>query len=602
MVKATARKSNFTSLKFVPRFLGKVYRTHPGFFVSNVILRLLKSLIPIALLWVGKEIIDEVILQVGMEAKDLSRLYWLIGIELFLAIFSDIFNRLIGLTDGLLGDLYSNSSSIELIQKTAKVELASLEDSEFYDKLERARQQTTSRVTLMSNVLAQIQDIITIISLISGLIYFYPILIVLLVISIIPSFINELKYSQSTYSLQKSWTPERRELDYMRMIGASDITAKEIKLFGLADFISNTFKRISDKYYKANKKLSIKKSLWGGAFHILGDLAYYGAYVFIVLKAVAGFVTIGDLTFLAGSFSRLRGQLQTVFSRFSSITQSAMYLQDYFEFIDMDFSTNDAKSYKEAPTEFKDRIQFKNVSFHYPQSEKNVLNSISFDLLKGEKLALVGENGAGKTTLIKLLLRLYEPTEGQILMDGVPIQNYRKQDYQKMLGAIFQDFVKYYLTAKINIAVGNIDQEHNTEKIKNAAVQSLANDVIESLPNGYEQGLGRRFRKGAELSGGQWQKIALARAYMSDAPIIILDEPTSALDARAESEVFQRFIALTEDRTSIIISHRFSTVRMADRILVLNGGEVLEIGTHEELLAQPQLYAELYELQAEGYR
>lgn len=602
MAKVREKRSNFASLKFVPRFLGKVYKTNPRLFIANVFLRLLKSLIPIALLWVGKEIIDEVIFQVDLDTKDLTRLYWLIGIELVLAILSDVFNRLIALTDGLLGDLYSNTSSIELIQKTAKVELASLEDSEFYDKLERARQQTTSRVSLMSNVLAQIQDIITIISLISGLIYFYPILILLLVISIIPSFINELKYSQSTYSLQKSWTPERRELDYMRMIGASDITAKEIKLFGLADFISNTFKRISDKYYKANKKLSIKKSLWGGTFHILGDLAYYGAYVFIVLKAVAGFVTIGDLTFLAGSFSRLRSQLQTVFSRFSSITESAMYLQDYFEFIDMDFSGENPEQYREGPTEFKYSIRFEHVSFRYPQSDKNVLTNISFELIKGEKLALVGENGAGKTTLIKLLLRLYDPTEGQILMDGVPVQEYRKQDYQKMLGAIFQDFVKYYLTAKINIAVGNIDEEENLDKIKNAAVQSLANDVIESLPEGYNQGLGRRFRKGAELSGGQWQKIALARSYMSDAPIIILDEPTSALDARAESQVFQRFIALTEDRTSIIISHRFSTVRMADRILVLQNGQILEMGTHEELLAKPQLYAELFELQAEGYR
>jgi len=602
MARASENKNDFASLRFIPRFLSRVYHTHPGLFIGNVFLRLLKSLIPITLLWVGKETIDEVILQVDLDPSDLTRLYWLIGIELLLAILSDVFNRLISLTDGLLGDLYSNTSSIELIQKTAKVELASLEDSEFYDKLERARQQTTSRVSLMSNVLAQIQDIITIISLVSGLIYFYPILILLLVISIIPSFINELKYSQSSYSLQKSWTPERRELDYMRMIGASDVTAKEIKLFGLADFISSTFKRISDKYYKANKKLSIKKSLWGGVFHILGDLAYYGAYVFIVLKAVAGLVTIGDLTFLAGSFSQLRNQLQTVFSRFSNITQSAMYLQDYFEFIDMDFSSDNPEQYREAPSEFNHSIQFENVSFSYPQSEKMVLSSLTFDLKKGEKLALVGENGAGKTTLIKLLLRLYEPTGGQILMDGVPIREYRKEDYQKMLGAIFQDFVKYYLTAKINIAVGNIDEQHNSAKIKDAAVQSLANDVIESLPMGYDQGLGRRFKKGAELSGGQWQKIALARAYMSDAPIIILDEPTSALDARAESEVFQRFIGLTKDRTSIIISHRFSTVRMADRILVLQNGSILELGTHEELLAKPKLYAELFELQAEGYR
>ncbi len=595
-------KSNFASLKYVPRFLGNVYQTHPALFICNVILRLLKSLTPIALLWVGKEIIDEVIFQVDLDPAELSRLYWLIGIELSLAIISDVFNRLIALTDALLGDLYSNASSIELIQKTAKVELESLEDSEFYDKLERARRQTTSRVSLMSNVLAQIQDIITIVSLISGLIYFYPSLILLLIISIIPSFISELKYSQSTYSLQKSWTPERRELDYMRMIGASDVTAKEIKLFGLADFISDTFKRISDKYYQANKKLSIKKSFWGAVFHIFGDVAYYGAYVFIVLKAVAGLVSIGTLTFLAGSFNRLRSLLQTVFSRFSGITESAMYLQDYFEFVDMDLSSDNPDQFREAPLEFKDKISFINVSFQYPQSNKKVLSNITFELKKGEKLALVGENGAGKTTLIKLLLRLYEPSSGEILMDGVPIKEYRKEDYQKMVGAIFQDFVKYYLTAKINIAVGNIEEEDNTEKIKSAAVQSLANDVIESLPEGYEQGLGKRFKKGAELSGGQWQKIALARAYMSDAPIIILDEPTSALDARAESQVFQRFIGLSQDRTSIIISHRFSTVRMADRILVLQGGEVLEIGTHEELLAKPQLYAELYDLQAEGYR
>lgn len=349
-----------------------------------MILRLLKSLSPLALLWVGKEIIDEVILQVDLEPADLSRFYWLIDIELFLAIISDVFNRLIALSGDLLGDLYSNASSIELIQKTAKVELENLEDAEFYDKLERARRQTTSRISLMSNVLAQIQDITTIVSLISGLIYFYPSLILLLIVSIIPSFINELKYSQSTYSLQKSWTPERRELDYMRMIGASDITAKEIKLFGLADFISDTFKRISDKYYNANKKLSIRKSLWGAVFHILGDLAYYGAYIFIILKAVAGFVSIGALTFLAVSFNRLRSMLQTIFSRFSGITESALYLQDYFEFIDMDLSDDNPDDYLPAPKEFKENIYFKDVSFHYTQSDKNVLSNINYELKRGD--------------------------------------------------------------------------------------------------------------------------------------------------------------------------------------------------------------------------
>lgn len=550
----------------------------------------------------GKEIIDEVILQIAQTNKELSRLYILIAIEFVLALSTDIFSRLISLTDGLLGDLYSNSSSVVLIQKTANVDLAQLEDSEFYNKLERARKQTTSRVSLMSNVLSQMQDLITIISLISALIYFYPILILLLAISIIPSFLNELKFSKSSYSLQRSWTPERRELDYMRMIGASDITAKEVKLFGLSDYISQTFAKVANKYFEANKVLAIDRTFWGSIYHIAGDIAYYSAYLFIVLRTVAGFVSIGELSFLAGSFNRLRNQLQSIFLRFSKINESALYLADYFDFIDMEFVKD--VDFEERPMikKINQSIKFLQVSFAYPNSEHQVLDSVSFCLHKGEKLALVGENGAGKTTLIKLLLRLYEPTSGAIMIDGIDIRHFPKAEYQQFFGAIFQDFVKYYLTAKVNIAVGNIKEIENQMKIDQSAVNSLAKQVINELPLGYEQELGRRFNEGTELSGGQWQKIALARAYMTDAEVIILDEPTSALDARAEFEVFQRFIGLTVAKTSIIISHRFSTVRMADRILVLKDGDILERGTHEELMLNQQLYAELFELQAAGYR
>lgn len=595
--------SSFSALRFLPRFLIKVFKVHRGMFLINTILRLLNALLPIGLLWVAKEIIDEVIRLAAVSGeRELDQLYLLIGIELALALVSDLSDRLIGLTDGLLGDLYANASSIELIQKTARVELEYLEDSEFYDKLERARRQTTGRVSLMSNALSQVQDVITIVSLIGALIYFYPILILLLALSIIPGFINELKYSRSSYSLQKSWTPERRELDYMRMIGASDVTAKEVKLFGLADFISETFRRISDKYYRANRTLTIKRTVWGAVFNIIGDLAYYGAYLFIVMKAVVALVSIGELTFLAGSFNRLRNKLQVFFSRFTSITENALYLQDYFEFIDMDLEKDNGFDRRPTPTRITQGIRFEKVSFRYPGMDKDVLKDISFELKAGEKLALVGENGAGKTTLTKLLLRLYEPTEGSILMDGVDIRHFDKAEYQQLFGAIFQDFVKYYLTARINIAVGNISEVENEELIQDSALRSLANEVIDGLPKGYEQELGKRFKQGVELSGGQWQKVALARAYMSDSEVIILDEPTSALDARAEYEVFQRFIALTKDKTSIIISHRFSTVRMADRVLVLKDGRLLELGTHEELLSQKGLYAELFELQAVGYQ
>lgn len=565
-------------------------------------MRLVKSILPIAMLWIGKDIIDEVVLQMNVAIPDLQQLYWLIGIEFGLAVLSDVFGRLISLTDSLIGTLYSNSSSVELIQKTSKVDLQYLEDAEFYDKLERARRQTSGRTVLLSNVLYQIQDVITIISLVSGLVYFYPMLLLLLVAAIIPSFLNEMKFSRSSYLLHTRWTPERRELDYMRMIGASDATAKEVKLFGLAEFISSTFRTLAHNYYLAVRKLSVKRTLWGGTFHVLGDIAYYGAYVLIVLRTVAGEVSLGELTFLAGSFSRLRGRLQSIFARFTRITESAMYLQDYFDFIDMEFEQPTGFKLLKTPNRILQGIEFQNVSFKYPKSDGYVLQHISFRLNAGEKLAFVGENGAGKTTLIKLMLRLYEPTEGAILLDGVDIRHYDKAEYQRLFGAIFQDFVRYYLSARVNIGVGHIEAVEDQSKIQRSAISSMADEVINSLPLGYEQPLGKRFKNGTELSGGQWQKLAIARAYMSDAPIIILDEPTSALDARAEYEVFQRFIGLTKGRTSIIISHRFSTVRMADRIIVLDDGHILENGTHQELLDNEQLYAELFHLQAEGYR
>ena len=391
-------------------------------------------------------------------------------------------------------------------------------------------------------------------------------------------------------------------MDYLRFIGASDVTAKEVKLFGLSDFLKTRFRSLSDKYYQANRKLSIRKTIWGSVFYILGDLAYYGAYVLIIMRTIAGLLTIGDLTFLSGSFNRLRNQIQSIFSRFSSIAESALYLQDYFSFMEIKprmSSKNDGIIF---PAEIKEGFRFENVSFKYPGSEEYVLKNISFTLHPEEKIALVGENGAGKTTLVKLLARLYDPTEGRITLDGIDIQNYDHVSYRNAIGVIFQDFVRYYFNARDNIAVGKIEHKENQSRIDQAAENSLADSIIESFPEGYDQMLGKRFEGGKELSGGQWQKIALARAYMKDASLLILDEPTSALDARAEYEAFVRFAALTTNKTAVLISHRFSTVRMADRILVLKNGSILEDGTHEELLETEGLYAELFELQAEGYK
>lgn len=594
-------KGGFSAMKLLPRFFGEIYQAGRFPFILNAVCRFINALSPILLLYVGKLLIDEIILQVNAEVADFSKIWWYAGIELTIAILSDVINRIISLTDGLIGDLYSNASSIKIIKKTKDLSISQLEDSEFYDKLERARTQTSGRVSLMSNALSQVQSLIVIISLIGGLIYFEPWLILILILSIIPAFINELKFSSSKYSIARSWTSERRELDYLRYIGANDTTAKEMKLFGLIDFVANRFQKLSDQYYLINRKLAINRTILGAVFNLLGTLSYYGAYILIIFRAVNGFISIGDLTFLSGSFNRLRNSLQSNFSKFTRIAESALYLKDYFDFIDIDPPTSVENS-SPIPSEIKEGFEFKDVTFSYPGGNNLVLDGVSFNIRAGEKMAFVGQNGAGKTTLIKLMLRFYEPNSGQILLDGVDIKSFNKEEYQKQFGVIFQDFIRYEFKVKENIAVGDIARLSDQEAIEEAARRSLADEVVSEMKEGYNQQLGRRFAKGVNLSGGQWQKIALARAYMKDAKVMILDEPTSALDARAEYEAFQRFIGLTKGKTSIIISHRFSTVRMADRILVLKDGKILEHGTHEELMSNENLYAELFSLQASGYK
>ncbi|SFF80541.1 ATP-binding cassette, subfamily B [Salegentibacter agarivorans] len=595
-------KGSFASLKFVPRFFKEIRKVNPLLFYANVLARTINAILPVVILIVGKLIIDEVVLQIAAEEKDLDRLWLLVAAEFGLAILSDLMSRAISLTDGLLGDQYSIDTSVRIIKKTSELNLDQLEDSEFYDKLERARQQTTGRVGLMSNILTQAEDLVVIFTLLAGVVAFEPWLIILLVVSVVPTIINEIKFSGTSYSLARSWTQERRELDYLRYVGASDVTAKEVKLFGLSDYLANRFKNLSDTYYLMSKKLAKQRAGWGSVFNVIGTGAYYGAYLLIVFRTVAGIFTLGDLTFLSGSFNRLRSKLQGFFTRFTAITESALYLQDYFEFLDLKYSDETSEEKLPLPKKIKKGFEFKNVGFKYPKSEAWVVRNINFELKAGEKLAFVGENGAGKTTLIKLLLRFYEPTEGEILLDDIPVKEYNQSQYQQYFGVIFQDFVKFELTLRENIAMGEIEEIGNQNRIDSAAQKSLANEVISDMPRGYDQQLGKRFKQGKDLSGGQWQKIAIARAYMKDAEVLILDEPTSALDARAETEAFDRFIKLTEGKTAVIISHRFSTVRIADRIMVLKNGAVLEIGTHQELMQNDMLYAELFNLQAQGYQ
>jgi ATP-binding cassette subfamily B protein len=594
-------KERFSALGNLPQFFKLVWQTSPSLTLINAVLRILRSAIPVALLYVAKLIIDQVV-QLNQSSGSPDYLWQLVAVEFGLAILADGLSRSTNLVDSLLGDLFSNNTSIKIMQHAAILDLDQFENSAFYDKLERARQQTVGRTVLLSQLLSQVQDLITMVFLAAGLFVFNPWLLLLLFVAVLPAFTGESYFNNLSYSLSRSQTPERRELDYVRYLGASDETAKEVKIFNLSGFLTDRFRVLSNKFYKDNKRLVIKRSLWGTLFAVLGSLGYYGAYVFIILSTIEGKLSIGDLTFLAGSFRQLRSLLESVLSRFTAVSQGAIYLKDFFDFFEIQPRIKAISNARPFPKTIIQGFTFEDVGFKYSNEERWANRHLNFTLHAGEKLALVGENGAGKTTLVKLLARLYDPTEGRILLDGFDLREYDLTELRRQVGVIFQDYFRYQMTVSQNIAVGNIAEKENKELIINSAKQSLADALVQKLPGKYDQALGKRFNEGIEISGGEWQKIALARAYMKDAQLLILDEPTAALDARAEFEVFQRFSELTKGKTAVLISHRFSTVRMADRILVLEKGELLEEGNHEELLKKNGRYAELFYLQAKGYQ
>jgi ATP-binding cassette, subfamily B, bacterial len=598
-------RERFAALGNLPAFFRLVWATSPALFLADAGLRLVQAAIPTASLYIGKLIVDEVVALTkisNVPAGATTYLWGLVGAEFGLAILSTAIGRAVSLIDGLLGDRFANATSIRLMEHAATLDLEQFEDATFYDKLERARRQTNGRTVLLSGVFGQVQQLISVGFLAAGLAVYNPWLLLLIAVAVTPSFIGDNYFNRKSYSLSRSWTPERRELDYLRYVGASDETAKEVKIFGLSGFLIDRFRTLSNEYLAKNQSIAMSRAVWGTLLTGLGTAGYYGAYVWIVQRAVGGHISLGDLTFLAGAFRQVRGSLEGILLQFSSLTQEAIYLQDLFDYFAIEPLIHSPAAPLPFPMPVRDGFTFENVGFKYANSDRWALRGLSFTLHPGEKLALVGENGAGKTTLVKLLARLYDPAEGRILLDGHDLRDYDLADLRRNIGVIFQDYIRFKLSAGTNIAVGDIDERTNQPRIETSAQRSLADTVIAKLPGGYAQQLGKSFNKGVELSGGEWQKVALGRAYMRDAQLIILDEPTAALDARAEYEVFQRFNALTEGRSSVIISHRFSTVRMADRILVLENGHLLEIGSHEELLAKTGRYAELFALQARGYQ
>jgi ATP-binding cassette, subfamily B, bacterial len=605
-------RERLQALKHLPRLLRLVWETEPRYVVGILVLRVLRSVVPLAVLWVGKLIVDEVVTAVGLVhaggAIPWTRLGQLLLLELAIALVGEGLSRVSALLESLLGDLFANRTSVELMRHAATLDLEQFENAEIYDKLERARRQTVGRIGLFTLLLASIQDAITLVTLGVALAVYVPWLLLLLVIAVLPSLLGETHFASLGYSLLYSWTPERRQLDYLRYIGASDISAKELKLFGLSDFLVGRYDRLSQEFYEANKALALRRSLVSSLLAGVGTLGYYAAYAVIIYLTVvghrspAGLFTIGVLTFLAGSFRQSRDVIQRILLSLSQVYEQTLYLDDLFSFLDLEANIVRRPGARPVPVPIRTGFVFEGVGFRYPGSETWAVRGLDFSLAAGERLALVGENGAGKTTLVKLLARLYDPSEGRILLDGVDLREYDVDSLRRNVGVIFQDFVRYDFLLRENIAVGNIERLEDDPAIESAAQRSLADSVAGRLGGGYAQMLGRRFEGGVDLSGGEWQKVALARAYMREAQLLILDEPTAALDARAEYEVFLRFSELTRGRMAVLISHRFSTVRMADRILVLQGGELVEQGTHEALVAQGGLYAELFQLQAAGYR
>jgi ATP-binding cassette subfamily B protein len=650
-------RERIAALRYVPPLVQLVWQTHRGFTTVMIALRLVRAFIPVATLWIGKLIIDTVVAM--REGQTTFRRLWqLVALEIIIVLGGELLARASSLVESLLGDLFSNFTSVRLMEHAAALDLYHFEDPNFYDQLERARRQTTGRIGLLMQLIQMAQDGITLISLGGALLVYSPWLLLLLAVAVVPSFLGETHFASLEYSLLFRWTPERRQLDYLRYIGASDVTAKEVQMFGLAPWLIGRFRALSEKFYEENKRLSVRKAFISTGLSIIGTAGYYGAYAIILVRAVTGAISLGSLTFLAGSFARSRDLIQRLLMGASEITQQALYLKDLFDFFEMRPTITSPVDALPVPEPIRQGFVFENVGFQYPGSDRWAVRNVSFCLPPGERVAFVGENGAGKTTLTKLLARLYDPTEGRILLDGRDLREYDLESLRRAIGVIFQDFVRYAMRFDENIGVGEIDKvrayldstanesgngdyapspqlakeiapaakngksakvanatndvemtvpssagnDDIPEPITSAADKSLASSLLGRFTEGYRQMLGRRFEGGVDLSGGEWQKVALGRAYMRDSQVLILDEPTAALDARAEYEVFKRFSELVAGRMAVIISHRFSTVRMADRIVVLTHGRVVEEGTHAELLVRGGLYAELFTLQAEGYR
>ncbi len=597
-----AWRERVQALKNVPPVLGILWESGPAVVTSGIILRIFVAALPAAIAAIAAKIINGVQYYFSHKAV-LPHFWWLVGIEAGLNVLNGLLVRGVDYSDSLLADRYTHFVSVRVMRQAAALDLTTYEDPVFYDRLERARVQATDRLAMIQQMGRLFQQTLTTLIWTSILLWYSPWLVLLLALGVLPTFVGETHFAFLGYAKNFRQTPAKRQMDYLRQVAGSREGAKELKLFNLSPYLTNRFTQLSQNIYEENVALSRKKLLAGGLLGVIATLGYYGAYAFVIWRAVTGsYNDIGEFYYLTNAIIQASSNLQQVFSTASGIADQALFLTDLLAFFEMKPTVDANPDGALIPRPIRRGFEFRNVSFAYPGTTRRVLSNFNFTLAPGERIALIGENGQGKTTVVKLITRLYDPTEGQILLDGIDLRDYKLEDLHHEIGVIFQDFMRYEMTARENISVGRVESEHSEEEIEAAAHKSLAESVIAKLPGGYDQMLGRRFESGVELSGGEWQRVALARAYLRDAQLLVLDEPTAALDARSELEVFERFAELTTGKMALLISHRFSTVRMADRIVVLEGGRLVEEGTHPQLIALGGRYASMFEMQAASYR
>ena len=595
-------QERLSALRNVPPVLKIVWQSGPGVVTFGVVARVIAALLPVALTWIPKLIIDILVRLMSTHGPIPTRLWWLVLAEFGLAVVSSIVTRMIDYSDSLLANKYTRHVSIQVMKHASELDLTAYEDPAFYDRLERARVQATDRLVMIQAIGRLELQLITAVAWSLAVMFYSPWLMLLLTLAVLPAFLGETHFAFLGYAKNFQQTPIRRQLDYLRQAGGTKEAAKELKLFNLGDFFTQRFAKLSDIIYEQDVALARRRLAVGSALSFVSTAGYYSAYAYVIWRTMVGKLSIGAFYFLTNAILQASSNIQQVFSTLSGIADQALFLTDLLAFFEMQPTIRSKPNALPAPRPIVRGFEFRNVSFSYPGSSRLILEGLNFRFHPGERVALIGENGQGKTTIVKLITRLYDPTAGEILLDGVDLREYSLEDLYREIGVIFQDFMRYEMTAHENIAVGRIEEIDNLSLLRSAAEKSMADEVIAKLPLHYEQMLGRRFDGGVDLSGGEWQKVALARAYLRDAQLLVLDEPTAALDARSEFEVFQRFAELTNGKMALFISHRFSTVRMADRIVVLENGHIAEDGNHDQLTHLGGRYAEMFEMQAASYR